>query len=147
MTARTVDDFHSGHIAVKVINEPNGHYLCEATPSVEGLSAPTARSYGESPKHAIAIALEQLARGFRLQAEAEQNIDWDAVDQSPTGEIKSKRFHVILHYERVADERTRFDALVNTQMGNTVVENAEVTLIQIGPDLQVATARRRHDRG
>ena len=63
-------------------------------------------------------AEENLARTFRMEAEAEQNIDWDAVDRSPSGKVDEKRFHVILHYERVAEEESKFEAMVNTQMGN-----------------------------
>jgi hypothetical protein len=70
-----------------------------------------------------------------MEAEAEQKVDWDAVDRSPSGKVKEKRFHIILHYERVAKEESKFEAMVNTQMGNTVIENAAISIIQIDPDL------------
>jgi hypothetical protein len=72
-----------------------------------------------------------------MEAEAEQQVDWEAVDRSPSGKVNEKRFHVILHYERVAEEESKFDATLNTQLGNTVVENAEIVLIQVDPALPI----------
>ncbi len=45
---------------------------------------------------------------------------------------------MILHYERIAEDESKFEARHNTIMGNTVVENAQITLIEIDPDLPVA---------
>jgi len=59
------------------------------------------------------------------------------VDRSTSGKGIDKRFHVILHYERVAEEESKFEALENTLMGNTVVENAEISIIQVDPDLPI----------
>jgi hypothetical protein len=42
---------------------------------------------------------------------------------------------VILHYERLVEDESKFDAAHNTLLGNTVVENAELTIIQVDPDL------------
>src|SRR5712692_3394335 len=139
---QSVPASNSGNIAITVIPQANGRYICEVTPSLEGRTGPTKRFHGQNPKHAIAIALENLARTFRMEAEAEQNIDWEAVDRSPSGGVNEKRFHVILHYERVAQEESKFEAMVNTQMGNTVVENAEITIIQVDPDLPVEPLER-----
>jgi len=127
----------SGDIAIAIVPQANGRYVCEVTPSLDGRAGSTRRFHGQSPNHAIAIALENLAHAFRLQAEAEQNIDWDAVDRSTSGKGIDKRFHVILHYERVAEEESKFEALENTLMGNTVVENAEISIIQVDPDLPI----------
>ncbi|TWH43648.1 hypothetical protein CAL7102_07389 [Dulcicalothrix desertica PCC 7102] len=43
----------------------------------------------------------------------------------------------ILHYERIIKAESKFEALQDTLLGNTVVENAKVTLIEIDPNLPV----------
>jgi hypothetical protein len=135
----------SGNIAVTIIPQADGRYLCEVTPSLQGRTGPTTSYHGQSPKHAVAIALEHLARKFRMEAEAEQQIDWEAVDRSPSGTVNERRFHVILHYERVAEEETKFDAMHNTLLGNTVVENAEISIIQVDPEVPITPLQRRWD--
>jgi hypothetical protein len=135
---------NSGNIAITVVPQANGRSICQVTPSLEGRTSPTKSFHGQTPKHAIAIALENLARKFRIEAEAEQNVDWEAVDRSSSGKLSEKRFHVILHYERVVEEESKFEAMVNTQMGNTVVENAEISIIQVDPDLSVEPLERWH---
>jgi hypothetical protein len=142
--AQSVPASNSVSIVITVIPQANGRYLSEMILSLEGRIGPIKRFHGQNPKHAIAIALENLARLFRMEAEAEQNIDWDAVDRPPSGKVNEKRFHVILHYERVADEESKFEAMVNTQMGNTVVENAEISIIQVDPDLPIEPLERWH---
>ncbi len=42
-------------------------------------------------------------------AEEQQNIDWDTVERSYYGEPIAKHYHVILHYERIAEEESKFD--------------------------------------
>ena len=135
---------NSGHIVIKVIEEKSGHCVCEMTLALEGQANLTKRFHGQSPKHAIAIGLESLAQTFRMEAETEQKVAWDAVDRSPSGEVNEKRFHVILHYETIAEEESKFEAMHNTLMGNTVVENAEITILQIDPDLAVDPRSKRH---
>lgn len=137
---------NSGHIAVMVVPEGNGRCVCEMTPMLEGRTGPTTRFHGWNPKHAIAIGLENLARIFRMEAEAEQKVDWEAVDRLPSGTVKEKRFHVILHYERIAEEESKFEAMHNTIIGNTVVENAETTILQIDPDLPIDLWEKRYDQ-
>jgi phosphoribosylformylglycinamidine (FGAM) synthase PurS component len=80
-----------------------------------------------------------------MEAEAEQNIDWEAVDRSPSGKVNEKRFHVILHYEHVTEDESKFDAMQNTLLGNTVIENAEVSIIQVAPDLPIEPLERRDE--
>lgn len=133
---------NSGSIALVVIPQPNGRYLCEVTLSIQGQTEPTRQFCGQNPKHAIAIALENLARTFRREAEAEQKVAWEALEKRPSGTVTAKHFHVILHYERVAEEESKFDAMLNTHMGNTVVENAEVTIIQVDSDLPLEPLQR-----
>ena len=125
----------SGTIAVIVIPQANGRYVCEATPTLAGGTGKTKAFHGQTANHAIANALEDLARALRAKVEAGQNVDWDAVDRSPSGEVIGKRFHVILHYERLVEDESKFEAMHNTLLGNTVVENAELTIIQVDPDL------------
>lgn len=128
---------YSGSIAITVVPQTNGRYVCEATPTLEGQTRPSKKFHGQTRNHAIAIALENLARAFRLEAEAEQKVDWDAVDRTASGEAIEKRFHVILHYERVAEEESKFEAMHNTLLGNTVVENADIAIIEVDPDLPI----------
>ena len=137
---------NSGNIAITVIPQAADRYICEVILWLEGRTDSTMRFHGQNPKHAIAIALENLAHMFRTQAEVEQNIDWEALDRLPSGKVKEKRFHVIMHYERVAEEASKFEAMVNTQMGNTVVENAEISIIQVDPELPIEPLYRRHNR-
>ena len=124
---------NSGNIAVSIIPSDGG-YVCELAPSFGAEAEPTQRAIGQSPSHAIAIALEKLARAYRMQAETEQNIDWE------TG--PARRFHVILHYEWIGEEETKFNALENTLLGNTVVENAETTIIQVDANVPVECLKR-----
>lgn len=128
---------NSGNIAVTITSQANGSYCCEITPSLEGCTRPMAEYYGQSPKHALAIALEYLAQDLMSQAEADQDLDWDAVDRSSSGTVVEKCFHVILHYERVDTAESKFEALHNTLLGNTVVENAAKSIIQIDPHLPI----------
>jgi phosphoribosylformylglycinamidine (FGAM) synthase PurS component len=134
---------HSGNIAITVIQQANGQYVCELTSSLESRTSPKQSFHGQNAKHAIAIALENVARAIRLEAEEEQNIDWEGVDRSSSGKIIEKRFHVILHYEHVAAEESKFDAMQNTMLGNTVVENAEMSIIQVDTDLPIEPLKRR----
>ncbi len=134
----------SGNIAITVISEARGRCICEVTPSLEGRTRPTKRFHGQNPKHAIAVALENLARMFRMEAEAEQKVDWEAVDRPLSGKVNEKRFHVILHYERVAEEESKFEAMHNTLIGNTIVENAEIAIIQVDPNLPIEPWEKRH---
>jgi hypothetical protein len=125
----------SGNIAVTVLPQAAGGWVCEVTTSLAGGAGPTKCFHGQSASHALAHALEDLARMFRKEAEAEQNVDWDVVERATSGEVVNRRFHVILHYERVAEEESKFEALTNTLLGNTVVENAEIAIIQVDADL------------
>ncbi|WP_026101127.1 hypothetical protein [Synechococcus sp. PCC 7336] len=128
---------YSGNIAINVIPQVNGSYICEATSLLDREAAQTNRFHGQSPKHAIAIALESMARTFRMEAVTEQNINALEVERSPSGEVKERRFHVILHYERVAEEESMFEAMLHTHLGNTIVEQAETSIIQVNPDLPI----------
>ena len=132
------------NIAITVIPQADSRYICEVTPLLKGQAGSIKRVHGQSPKHAIAIALEHMARTLRMEAEREQNIDWEAVDRSPSGEVNRKRFHIILHYERLAEEESKIEAMVNTQMGNTVVENAEIAIIQVDSDLPIEPLTKWH---
>lgn len=67
------------------------------------------------------------------------------MEQSNTGEPITKHYHVILHYERIAEEESKFEAMHNTIMGNTVVENANITVIEIDPDIPIEPLTRSRD--
>jgi hypothetical protein len=129
-----VDERTSGIIALTVIPQANGRFVCEVTPALAGRAVTTKSFHGQTAKHAIANALEDLARALRADVEAGQNVEWDAATRSPSGIVNDKRFHVIVHYERLVDEESKFEAKHSTLLGNSVIENAEVTLIQEAPD-------------
>jgi phosphoribosylformylglycinamidine (FGAM) synthase PurS component len=69
----------------------------------------------------------------------------DTVERSDSGEAIPKHYHVILHYERIAEEESKFEAMYNTIMGNTVVENAKISAIAIDPDLPIDLLNRGWD--
>jgi hypothetical protein len=43
----------------------------------------------------------------------------------------------MLHYERITEDESKFEALHNTIIGNTVVENATIAIVEISPDLTI----------
>jgi hypothetical protein len=40
-----------------------------------------------------------------------------------------------VHFEQVVEEDSKFDAVADAQLGNTIVENAEIAVIQVAPGL------------
>ena len=75
----------SGSIAVFVIPQANGLYVCKVKPTLPGGPCKTKSFHGQTANHAIANALEDLARALRVEVESGQNVDWEAVDRSPSG--------------------------------------------------------------
>ncbi|WP_375490827.1 hypothetical protein [uncultured Nostoc sp.] len=138
-------DHITGTITIAVLLQENGQYVCQISPSLSDFPREDMQCYGQTKEHAIAIALEKLADDYRRIAEERQNIDWDTVERSDSGEPIAKRYHVILHYERIAEEESKFEALHNTIMGNTVVENANITVIEIDPDIPIDPLMRSWD--
>lgn len=134
----------SDNVAISV-TPGDGRYLCRLTLTLQGRTRETRSFHGQSANHATAIALEDLAREFRKEAEAEQNIAWDAVERSLSGKVMDKRFHVVLHYERIIDEESKFEAMHSTILGNTVIENAEISIIQIDPELPIEPWKGRRE--
>lgn len=130
-------DLITGTISLSVLPQTNGHYICESLINLTGCSTSDTRSYGQTKEHAIALALEELASHYRQLAQQYQNQDWNAVEQNESGEPITKRYHVILHYERIEEAQSKFEAMHNTILGNTVVENAEITVVQIADDLPI----------
>jgi hypothetical protein len=131
-------DRTTGTIAIDVCAQSNGQYLCQISSSLSDRPDEPMNFYGQTKEHAIAIALEHLASRYRQQAEESQNhIDWDAVEISDSGEPIEKRYHVILHYERIAKEESKFEAMQNTLIGNTVVEMGKLSIIEISPDIPI----------
>ena len=122
------------NFAITVYPQNNGQYICEFS----NLSTNTIRCYGQTREHAIANALEKLAADYRQIAEdQQQNIGWDEIKKSETGEVIENSYHVILHYEDIIEVESKFEAMHNTIMGNTVVENAIITVIEIDKDLPI----------
>ncbi|MBD2490421.1 hypothetical protein [Aulosira sp. FACHB-615] len=135
----------TGTITIAVEPQDNGHYICQLSSSLSDSPRESLECYGQSKEHAIAIALEQLADEYRRIAEERQNIAWDTVERSDSGKPITKHYHVILHYERIAEEESKFEAMHNTIMGNTVVENANITVIEIDPDIPIEPLTRSWD--
>jgi phosphoribosylformylglycinamidine (FGAM) synthase PurS component len=129
-----------GTITIAIRPQDNGHILCEL--SLNDPAGAPIHCYGQTPDHAIACALEQLAETYRQTAEVQQNLDWTAVEQSASGEPIEKQYHVMLHYESAITAPSKFEAMHDTLMGNTVVENAKVTVIEVSPDLPIEPLRR-----
>jgi len=127
----------TGTITIAVVPQDNGQYVCQMSPSLSDSPRENLQCYGQTKEHAIAIALEQLADEYRRMAEERQNIDWQSVERSEAGDPIAKHYHVILHYERIAEEESKFEAMLNTIMGNTVVENAKITVIEIDPYIPI----------
>ena len=127
----------TGNISITVHPQDNGQYVCQISSSLDDCSRNSTHFYGQTKEHAIANALEQLADNYRQIAEESQNRDWDTVELSGSGVPIEKHYHVILHYERIAEAESKFEAMHNTIMGNTVVENAKISVLEISPDLQI----------
>ncbi|MCC5641203.1 hypothetical protein LC593_36450 [Nostoc sp. CHAB 5844] len=123
-------------IRINVQADENNQYICQLSSPIES-SSNEVRCCGQSEEHAIANALEQLASQYRQISEERQNTDWEAVEYSAAGEAIQKRYHVILHYEHIRTSESKFDALQDTLLGNTVVENAKVNLIEIDDNLPI----------
>jgi hypothetical protein len=127
----------SGTISVEVLPQDNGQYVCFLSPSLSDRSNNCTRFYGQTKEHAIARALEHLAYEYRQIAEQSQNQDWLGVERAESGEPIQKHYHVILHYEEIAEAESMFEAMHNTLLGNTVVENANISVIEISPALKI----------
>ena len=134
MAERNFDIIH-GNIAITILPQSNGQYSCEIASTLTNSPISPQISHGQSSDHAIAIALEQLAHAYRLRSEEQQNLDWETVERSESGGAIEKQYHVIVHFEHVITEESKFEAFHNTIVGNTVVENAQVSVIQINIDL------------
>jgi phosphoribosylformylglycinamidine (FGAM) synthase PurS component len=132
-------------ITIAVLPQDNKQYICQLSLALSDRSRDDIQCYGQTPEHAIANALEQLADRYRQMAEEQQNLDWDAVERTEYGEPIDKHYHVILHYERMAEDESKFQAMHNTIMGNTVVENAKITVIEIDLDLPVEPLERSQE--
>jgi hypothetical protein len=128
----------SENLSITVTLENNDYYLCQLSNPLPDSSPNTINCYGQTQEHAIAIALEQLAEQYRQIAEEQQNVDMLTVERSADGEAINKLYHVTLNFECIIDAESRFEAMHNTIMGNTVVENAKITVIEVGDDLPVA---------
>lgn len=132
-----------GGISIEVQPHADGGFECDLKQDVETSVPFRWRFRGQNRRHALSIALENLAHQIRLLAEEEQNVEWDAVEKSPSGKPVEKKYHIILHYECLADEISKFEAMHNTMLGNTVVENAVYSIIQVDSDHGIVPPSRR----
>ena len=124
-------------LSINVQPQPNGQYLCHLSPNLSDELRADIQCYGQTKEHAIAIALEKLAESYRQLAEEVQKIDNLAVTRNETGNPIDKRYHVMLHYERITEDESKFESVHNTIIGNTVVENATISIVEIDADLPV----------
>ncbi len=132
----------TGTLGVTVRAKSAGNYVCQLSRSINNAPATDILCDGQTPEHALAIALEQLAAEYRQIAEESQNIPTLAVDKTAEGQVIEKYFHVTVHFDVIFKDESKFEAIHNTLVGNTVVENAMVTAISIDPGLQVNGAER-----
>ncbi|MEG4817784.1 hypothetical protein [Microcoleus sp. K5-D4] len=135
-------DRTTGTIAIDVSAQSNGQYVCQISSSLSDRPDDTMNFYGQTKEHAIAIALEHLAEEYREKAEESQNINSLAVEISDSEEPINKYYHVIVHYEEIAEAESKFEAVHNTMMGNTIVENARIAAIEISPDIEIQPLER-----
>jgi hypothetical protein len=136
----------AGSLEIMVAPKDDGLYVCRLSRSpqmqVTGSSLADITCDGQTPEHALAIGLEQLAAECRRLAEESQAIPTLAVEKTAAGDVIEKYFHVTVHFEGILRDESKFEVIHNTLIGNKVVENAEVTAIAIDPTLQVAQAER-----
>ncbi|TAE46997.1 MAG: hypothetical protein EAZ88_25880 [Oscillatoriales cyanobacterium] len=64
------------------------------------------------------------------------------MELSDSGEPINKYYHVIVHYEEISEAESKFEAVHNTIMGNTIVENARLAAIEIDPDIEIEPLER-----
>ena len=128
-------DFIQGNIAISITPQSTGQYCCELASTLTDSPIVPQTSHGQSADHAIAIALEQLAQAYRERAEEQQNLLLDTVERSSSGEIIEREYHIIVHFEHIITDESKFEAFHNTIVGNLVVENAQISVIQINSDL------------
>jgi hypothetical protein len=127
-------------LSLNVEPQANGQYSCRIASSLDRSASQQQVFYGQSQNHAIANGLEHLADAYRQavsQEQEEQNLDWQAVQLSESGQAVQQCYHVVLHYERIAEEESMFEAMHSTIMGNTVVENATIMVMPIDADLPI----------
>lgn len=65
----------TGTISITVSPQDNGQYVCQMSSSLSNRSRDDTRCYGQTKKHAIAIALEQLADEYRSCIDENQSQD------------------------------------------------------------------------
>lgn len=135
----------TGTLSITILPQANGQYVCQISPLLSDRDREDIRCYGQTQEHAIAVALEQLADEYRRIAEERQKIAWEAVERSESGEPIEKHYHVLLHYEDIITAESKFEAMHNTIIGNTVVENAKITVIEIANDLAIEPLVRSWD--
>jgi hypothetical protein len=136
MNAMPEQNILSGTIDLRVLPHENGRYCCQLSSSFSNQSSHSEDFYGETQDHTIAVALEHLAAHYRNEAEQKQDEGLSTEDVLLTQHPELKRYHVILHYEHITEAESKFDALENTLLGNTVIENATCTLIELSEDAQ-----------
>ncbi len=123
-------------ITMNVHTNDQGQFVCQMSSVLDPPRADTT-CYGQTAEHAIAITLEQLASSYREMVELEQNRDLDAVEFSETGKPIKKRYHIVLHYENIRETKSKFHALEETILGNSVIEDGTISLIEINKNLPV----------
>ncbi len=132
-------DTLTGTVLFTVLPQENGRYLCQISPSFSDQARPSQVFYGQTKEHAVAIALEHLADQFREAIEAAQEPEIEPTlgkSDAESEQPPQHRYHVILHYEDVIEAESRFEALHDVRMGNTIVENAKCVAIEIAPDVE-----------
>jgi len=125
-----------GQVSFVVLPQENGRFACALSPGLTDKEGNECVFYGQTREHALAVAFEHLADRYRTAAEESQLAREPKEQADEKAETPIKRYHVILHYESIIEEESRFEAMHDTLLGNTVVENAKCTLIEIAPNVR-----------
>jgi hypothetical protein len=112
----------AGSLEIMVAPKDDGLYVCRLSRSsqmqVTGSSLADIVCDGQTPEHALAIGLEQLAAEYRRLAEESQAIPNLAVEKTATGDVIEKYFHVTVHFEGILRNESKFEVIHNTLVGN-----------------------------
>jgi hypothetical protein len=111
-------DRMTGTIAITVLPQANGQYICQILPALSDPEREEIQCYGQTQEHAIANALEQLSDSYRQKVEEQQKLDWDTVERTKTGEA--------------IDAETREQAIeALKQLMNQHLEKSEIIPLEI----------------
>jgi hypothetical protein len=95
----------TGSLKIVILPKDNGLYACQLLSEIEFSKTNLHSDFpktdilcdAQTPEHALAIALEQLAANCRQLTEDSQNIDCLTVEKNSSGKVIENFFHVTIH--------------------------------------------------